>query len=402
MKGGEYVRKSVLIFLAVVMLIMGQSMAMAASPWSGVVDRIEKTMNQSLAIYKSGDVAAAKKLVNDAYYGIYEKDGMEMTVKSTVSSKRANLAEYKFSVVKKLMTNQAPDTQVKKEIDEMIGMMREDVAKMNGGSKQQDSWESFWPAFLILLREGAEAILVIGAIIAYLIKSGNGHKTQTVYYYSAAAVVASFITAILFRSVVSLSGANQEIMEGATMLVAVAVLFSVSYWMGSKADAKAWNSYIEGKVQSSLSSNNTLSLGAAAFLAVYREGAEVVLFYQALFNNAGDNMQMIWLGFGAGSLALVAVFALVRYGSLKIPTKPFFQGTSILMCLLAISFAGGGIKELQEAGVIGMTPVGGIPTVDLLGLYPTLESMLPQLFLVIMVLGNVIYQKKKKFREVVS
>jgi len=402
MKGGEYVRKSVLVFLAVFMLLIGQSMASAASQWSGVVDRIEKTMNQSLAVYKSGDTAAAKKLVNDAYYGIYEKDGFEKTVNTTVSSKRANLTEYKFSVVKKLMTNQAPDTQVKKEIDEMIAMMREDVVKMGGGSKQQDSWESFWPAFLILLREGAEAILVIGAIIAYLIKSGNGQKTQTVYYYSGAAVVASFITAVLFRSVVSLSGANQEIMEGATMLVAVAVLFSVSYWMGSKADAKSWNNYIEGKVQNSLSSGNTLSLGAAAFLAVYREGAEVVLFYQALFNNAGDNMHMIWLGFAAGSIALAVVFALVRYGSLRIPTKPFFQGTSILMCLLAISFAGGGIKELQEAGVIGMTRLEGSPTIALLGVYPTVESMLPQLVLIIIVLSNFIYQKKKKLGRLYS
>ena len=401
LKGGEYMRKSILVVLAVLMLIFGQSMALAASQWSGVVDRIEKTMNQSLAVYKSGDTAGAKKLVNDAYYGIYEKDGLEMTVNKTVSSKRANLTEYKFSVVKKLMTNQAPDTQVKKEIDEMIGMMREDVVKMGGGSKEEDSWASFWPAFLILVREGAEAILVIGAIIAYLIKSGNSHKTQTVYYSSAAAVVASFITAILFRSVVSLSGANQEIMEGATMLVAVAVLFSVSYWMGSKADAKAWNNYIEGKVQGSLSSGNTLSLGAAAFLAVYREGAEVVLFYQALFNNAGDNMHMIWLGFAAGSAALVVIFVLVRYGSLKIPTKPFFQGTSILMCCLAISFAGGGIKELQEAGVIGMTRVEGIPTIALLGVYPTLESMLPQLFIVLIVIGTFIYKKNKNSREVV-
>jgi len=388
-------RKLILVFLGVFLLIFGQSMALAASQWSSSVDRIEKTMNQSLAVYKSGDSTAAKKLVNDAYYGIYEKDGMEMTVKSTVSSKRAGLTEYKFSTIKKLMTNQAPDTQIKKEIDEMMGMIREDVAKMGSGSKQQDSWEGFWPAFLILVREGAEAILVIGAIIAYLIKSGNGHKTQTVYYYSAAGVVASFITAILFRSVVSLSGANQEIVEGATMLVAVVVLLSVGHWMGSKADPKKWKNYIEGAVQNSLSSGNTLSLGAAAFLAVYREGAEVVLFYQALFNNAGDNMQMIWLGFAAGSLALVAVFILVRYGSLKIPTKIFFQGTSILMCFLAISFAGGGIKELQEAGVIGMTRLEGVPTIDLLGIYPTLESMLPQLFLVMMVLGNFIYGIRK-------
>ncbi len=395
-------RKLLVIAVTAFLLVAASSLVLAASQWGGVVDRIEKTMNQSLAVYKSGDTDAAKKLVNDAYYGIYEKDGMEMTVKSTVSAKRANLTEYKFSTVKKLMINQAPDTQVKAEIDEMIGMMREDVAKMGGGGQQQNSWEIFWPAFLIIVREGAEAILVIGAILAYLVKSGNSQKTQIVYYYSMAAIIASFLTAIAFHSAVSVSGANQEIMEGATMLVAVAVLFSVSYWMGTKSDQHTFDSYIQGKVQNSLSRGNTLSLGVASFLAVYREGAEVVLFYQALFNDAGNDMHMIWIGFALGCLALVAIFALVRYGSLKIPLKPFFQGTSILMCCLAISFAGGGMKELQEGGVLGVTPLAGVPTIDLLGIYPTLETLLPQILLVLIIAGGIIYQKKKKLREVVS
>lgn len=395
-------RKLLFIFLAVFLLVVGPNLALAASQWGGVVDRIEKTMNQSIAVYKSGDADAAKKLVNDAYYGIYEKDGMEMTVKSTVSAKRANLTEYKFSMVKKLIINKAPDTQVKKEIDEMIAMMREDVAQMGGGDQQHDSWEFFWPAFLIIVREGTEAILVIGAILAYLVKSGNGEKTQIVYNYSMAAIVASFLTAIAFRSAIGVSGANQEIMEGATMIVAVVVLFSVSYWMGSKSDQHTFDNYIQGKVQNSLSRGNTLSLGAAAFLAVYREGAEVVLFYQALFNDAGNDMSMIWIGFALGCLTLVVIFALVHYGSLKIPLKPFFQGTSILMCCLAISFAGGGIKELQEGGVLGVTPIDGVPTIDLLGIYPTWETLLPQILLVLIIVGGFIYQKKRKIREVVS
>lgn len=391
-------RKFLLTFFTVFLLIAGQHAALAATQWNDVVNHIEQTMNQSLEVYKAGDTAGAKKIVNDAYYGIYEKDGLEMAIRNTVSSKRANLTEYEFGTVKKMMTNQAPAAQIKQEIDEMVNMMREDVKKMKGG-KQESAWEVFWPAFLILVREGVEAILVIGAIIAYLIKSGNSRKTSVVYRYSLAAIFASFLTAVLFRSVVSLSGASQEILEGATMLLAVAVLISVSYWMGGKADQKAWSHYIEGKVQTSLSERNTLALGAAAFLAVYREGAEVVLFYQALFNNAGDDMQMIWLGFGAGCLALVVIFALIRYGSVRIPLKPFFVGTSIFMYCLAISFAGGGMKELQEGGVIGVTPVEGVPSIDLLGIYPTLETLVPQLLLILAVVGGVIYQRKKRVEE---
>ncbi|MBP2659958.1 MAG: iron permease [Firmicutes bacterium] len=391
-----------LLIVIMAFILISQGMVFAAPKWDAVVDKIEKTMEQSLTVYKSGDTAGAKKIVNDAYYGMYEKDGLEKAVNSTVSAKRANLTEYKFSTIKKLMTNQAPEADVKKQIKELIGMMREDIAQMDGGGKQSSSMATFWPAFLIMVREGAEAILVIGAIIAYLIKSGNGEKTQVIYNYSGAAIVASFLTAILFRSVINLSGASQEIMEGTTMLIAVFVLLSVGHWMKSKSDEKSWGNYIEGKVQNSLTKNNTFSLGIAAFLAVYREGAEVVLFYQALFNDAGDDMQMIWLGFGAGCLALVVIFAVVRYGSLKLPLKPFFQGTSILMFILAISFAGGGVKELQEGGLVGVTLLEGMPMFDLLGIYPTVETLLPQFFLVLMVLGNSIYQKKKKIREAVS
>ncbi|WP_038666882.1 FTR1 family protein [Pelosinus sp. UFO1] len=395
-------RKWLLVFCAIIVLTIGQGLALAAPQWNAVVDRIEQTMNQSLVVHKSGDTVTAKKMVNDAYYGTYEKDGLEKAVNSTVSAKRANLTEYKFSTIKKLMTNQAPEAQIKKQIDELIAMMREDVGQMSSGGKQHDSWATFWPAFLILVREGVEAILVIAAIIAYLIKSGNGEKTRIIYNYSAGAVVASFVTAILFRSAISISGASQEIMEGVTMWLAVFVLFSVSHWMRSKSDEKSWGNYIEGKVKSSLSSGNTLSLGVASFLAVYREGAELVLFYQALFNDAGDDMHMIWLGFGLGCIALVAIFALIRYGSLKMPIKPFFQGTSILMCVMALSFAGTGVSKLQEGGIVDVTLINGMPMFDLLGIYPTLETLLPQILLLTMIIGNVMYQKRKKLKEVVS
>lgn len=388
-------RKILLILLVpLILALAGQTSVSAAGSWDKVIDKIELTMKQSLAVYKSGDVEKAKNLVNDAYYGLYEKEGLEIAIKSKISGRRASTEEYGYSTIKKLMTNQAPASQVQKEMNTLIKMMREDAAQI-GGNKQQSPMEMFLAALLILVREGFEAILVIGAIIAYLIKSGNGSKTRIVYYSSVAAIGASFLTAILLQKVFSISGANQELLEGATMLLATIVLFSVSYWMISKAEAKAWKSYIEGKVQASLSSGNALSLGAAAFLAVYREGAETVLFYQALFSEAGDQGGMIWSGFGAGCLALVGIFLLVRYGSMKMPLKPFFVGTSGLMYLMAISFAGGGVKELQEGGFVGVTSAPAIPTLDILGIYPTWETVLPQIALILLAVGGVIYQRRK-------
>ncbi|HMM21372.1 MAG TPA: FTR1 family iron permease [Selenomonadales bacterium] len=386
-------RKWLLILLVPLLVAFSANTALAAKTWGHVVDDMEKVLQQSVTVYKQGDAAKARDLVNDAYFGVFEKDGMERAVMSNISGKRASIEEYKISAIRKLMANQAPAAQVEKEVKALVAMLREDAVQLDG--KQQSPTEAFLASFLILVREGFEAILVIGAIIAYLIKSGNAAKTRSVYYSSLAAILASFITAIAFQQLFSISGANQEILEGATMLLAVVVLFSVSHWMVGKAETRAWQNYIEGKVQESLSGGNTWSLGAAAFLAVYREGAETVLFYQALFADADGQQNMIWGGFAAGCVALVVIFVLIRFGSVRIPLKPFFLGTSALMYLLSISFAGGGVKELQEAGVVGVTPVPWVETVDLLGIYPTWETLTPQIVLLLLAVGGVLYQRRK-------
>lgn len=385
----------VVLLLPVVFALAWQNTGLAAGVWGKVVDRIDKTLTQSLDIYKKGDIEKAKEMVNEAYYGIFEKDGMEIAVKSKISGKRVGIEEYKFVVIKKLMTQKAPEAQIKKEMNALVTMLREDVVQM-GGESESNPTGTLLAAFLILVREGFEAILVIGAIAAYLIKSGHAQKTRVVYYSSAAAVLASILTAVLLQKVFDIGGANQEILEGATMLLATVVLVSVSHWMIGKVEAKAWQNYIEGKVQDAVSGGSMLSLGAAAFLAVYREGAETVLFYQALFSDAGDQAEMIWGGFGLGCLALVAIFLLVRYGSMKIPLKPFFLGTSILMYIMAISFAGGGVKELQEGGVIGVTIIPGMDSIDILGIYPSWETLAPQIALVLLGVAGAIYQRRKK------
>jgi high-affinity iron transporter len=248
---------------------------------------------------------------------------------------------------------------------------------------------------VIILREGFEAILVIAAIAAYLIRSGNQRQTRVVYASGVAALVASAAAAVALQYVFEVSGANQEILEGAAMLLAVVVLFFVSNWMVAKAEAEAWKRYIEDKVQSAVETGSSFALGAAAFLAVFREGAETILFYQALLGEAEGFSGTIWLGFLTGCAALVVIFALVRYGSLVIPIKPFFMGTSVLMYLMSIAFAGGGVKELQEADVVSVTPVGFVESIDILGIYPTVETLLPQLVLLLLAIASIFYYRAK-------
>jgi high-affinity iron transporter len=350
-------------------------------------------LDKALESYKTNDADAGKNFVNDAYFGYYEKEGVERAVLSYISGKRASTVEYQFSAIKRLMTEGASVQEVASALDNLKKMLREDANSLDG--KEESSVGVFLASLVIILREGFEAILVIAAIAAYLIRSGNGSQTRAVYGGAIAALVASGLAAYAIQYVFEVSGANQEILEGAAMLLAVVVLFFVSNWMFAKAEAEAWKQYLEGKVQSAVETGSKFALCAAAFLAVFREGAETILFYQALLGETSTYKNMVWVGFAVGCVALVVIFALVRYGSLAIPIKPFFMGTSILMYIMSVAFAGGGVKELQEADVVSVTPIGFVQSVDILGIYPTLETIVPQIVLLALAIGSIFYYRAK-------
>lgn len=387
-------------FIAVLlmMIFMTFSTALAAPKWTQVYHHIDESMQQVMETYKGGDAAGARKGVDDTYYGIYEKDGLETAIRSGVSVKNVNLTEYQFYKIKQSISKGASVEEVQQEVDKLLQMIQEDSKSLEETGASQGGWASFWPAFLILIREGVEAILVLVAIIAYLRRSNNERFLNTVYNYSVAAIIASFISAYLFTEVMDQAGgASREIIEGGTALVAVVVLLLTSAWLGSKADKNRWKEYVEAMVKASVTSGKAKALGFAAFLAVYREGAEVILFYQALFNSAAGDTEMIWGGFAAGCVVLAIIFMAIQQGILHIPLRPFFLFTSILMYILAISFAGSGIEELQEGGVIGITRIESIPipTIDFLGIYPHLETLSVQFLLIILAIGMVYYRTRK-------
>lgn len=368
------------IFFAVLVLfsmpIFGQ-----AKTWGDLIAEMETILEESYTAYNAGDIKKAKDLVNKAYFGYYEKFGIEKTVQAYISGRRAAEVEYEFSTVKKNMTAKK-DAEVRASLDLLIKMLWEDANQLDG--KKESPWSVFFSSFFIIVREGVEAILVIAAIIAYLLKSGNKDKLIWVYWGIITALIASILLVFLLKAVTALSGANQEIIEGVTMLVAVVVLFYVSNWMVGKAHGTEWARYVQGKVQASISSGGLFSLAFGAFLAVFREGAETILFYQALFIGTGSYTSMIWAGLGGGFLVLIVVYYVFVVLSRKIPLKPFFIATSVLLYILAISFAGTAVKEFQEAGAISVTAVSGFRSVSLLGIYPTIETLLPQIVLLLL------------------
>lgn len=248
-----------------------------------------------------------------------------------------------------------------------------------------------------------EAILVIVAIIAYLIKTGNQHLCKKVYLGVLAAVIFSIVLAValvlILGSTSNEAGIAREMIEGWTMFLAVGVLFYVSNWMLSKSGEKAFEKYVHSQVvKATEDSKHSNSLVFAAFLAVAREGAELILIYTASFSGGNASKPHIIGGFLLASVILVVVYILYRYFAVKLPLKPFFLFTSVFLFLMCISFMGKGVIELTEAGVIsGSTaiPAMGDFSIPMLNIYPRAEILIPQMMLLIASIWIIISNLKK-------
>jgi len=249
----------------------------------------------------------------------------------------------------------------------------------------------FVQSFILLLREGLEAILVVGALMAFLMKTGAGHRRRDLHVGVGAAIGASLLTAIMLETILQVSRTRQETLEGGVMLAATAVLFYVSYWLLSKMEVAKWNRFVKGRVQDAVSSGSALALASVAFLAVYREGFETVLFYKALFLSGAGVILPVFLGMAVGGAVLAVVYlAISRYG-VKIPLKPFFGITSAFLYYMAFVFAGKGIAELQEGGLVSTTVLPWGPRVPTLGIYPTVESLALQGVLLLLLLAGLLW-----------
>ena len=248
------------------------------------------------------------------------------------------------------------------------------------------SWEAFFQSFLIILREGFEAILVIGAVVAFLLKTGHRERLHSIWVGIILGVVASLATAVVLKTLLAAMPASREIVEATTMLIAVVVLFSVSYWLISKVEAAKWQKFIREKVNSALEHGGGKALALVAFLAVYREGAETALFYQALFNEGPNVGLPLTLGIIAGLAVLAVIFTLFyRYG-MRIPMRPFFTVTSLLLYYMAFVFMGKGVRELQEGNLLRITVIPGGPHVEAMGIYPSVETLTAQAILIVLLL----------------
>jgi high-affinity iron transporter len=258
---------------------------------------------------------------------------------------------------------------------------------------------AFIQAAVILLREGLEAMLVIAALAGYLTKAGAAHRVQALYGGALAAVGASFIAAWLFA--VLNSGDHSDILEGIIILFAAALMLYVSGWLMVKQDPRGWQEYLSQKADQALSQDTVWAVGALAFLAVFREGAETVLFVNALATAEGGWSAGVFAGLAAATAALAVLFYFINLIARKLPLRPLFIVTSAFLFIMAIKFVGEAVQEFQEQAIITVTEVKGSAFLTAIGLNPTMEALSIQGLVILFVFAtySIVQRNNRLMRE---
>jgi high-affinity iron transporter len=334
------------------------------------LDFARATLGRSLDAYRRGAQAEAAQLAIQAYL-----EGFELVEASLANFDAALMqsTEREMMAYRALVQAGAPLERVEQQAAAVSRLLERASERL--ASTELSPAATFVSALVILLREGAEAILVVAAILAFLRRAGRSDAARWVHLGWVVALALGGVTWVVSSRFIEISGANREITEGVTALVAAAMLLYVGYWLHSKSHSQAWQKFIGDRVGAALSRGTVWTLALISFLAVYREAFETVLFYQALAAQLGERggAWMAW-GIGAAVVALLAFAWAILRASVRLPIGLFFSASGIVLLLLAVVFTGQGVSALQEAGSIGSDAVSFV-SLPLLGIHPTVQSL---------------------------
>jgi high-affinity iron transporter len=345
-------------------------------------------LGQALAAYQRGERDRAGELALAAYL-----DGFE-PVEALLNARDAGLVarvEAASGGLRAAIHDGAPVADVERrgaELEGLFGEAERALAPEAGGGTS-----TFLGAFAILLREGLEALLIVVAMITFLVRAERRDLLRWVHSGWVGALTAGVATWWAASHLITISGAGRELTEGFGSLLAAAILLFVGIWMHGKAQAGAWQAYVREKLDKALSRGSAWFLFGLAFIAVYREVFETIIFFAAM----GEQGEGLALGSGVAAgltlLALIA-WAMLRF-SARLPIAKFFAYSAALIAVLAVVLAGKGFAALQESGLIGVTALAGFPRSLILGIYPTLETMLAQAAMIVLLAAGWLWTSRK-------
>jgi high-affinity iron transporter len=327
-------------------------------------------LHESMAAYQSGSTAEASRLALSAYL-----DGIE-PIEPRLAARDAKLmarVEEVMAEYRARLDRGATPAEMKEHLAVVEDVLNSANAVLDRSNS--DAATTFIASFTILVREGLEALLLVVAIVAFLRKSGRQELMPYVHGGWISALVAGGITWLVARYLIDISGASRELTEGYASLFAAFVLLTVGLWMHQKSVAGHWQRYFQNNLSGILQGRSAWLLAGLAFLMVYREVFETILFYAALSSEGNGTALLGGLVAGGAVLALIST-ALLKF-SARLPIGKFFSVSSILIAVLAVVLAGKGAEALQEAGILSVQTLP-LPRIELVGVFPSVQTLLLQ------------------------
>lgn len=362
--------------------------AAAGAETAGTLTLARTKLGEALAAYEQGDRKAATDLALSAYL-----DGFE-PVEAVLSARDHALMiriEQAMAELRSGIARDEPAEAIRERIATLDGLFEQAESAL--APSEASATSSFVAAFTILLREGLEAILIVVAMITFLAKADRRDVLAYVHGGWVAALVAGAATWGAATWLVTISGASRELAEGFGGVFAALVLLWVGIWMHGKSNADAWQRYIREKLGAALNRRSAWFLFGLVFLVVYREVFETILFYAAIWSQ-GNGGAVLAGALAASAVLAVIAFAMMRYSRI-LPIGKFFAYSSALIAALAVVLIGKGSAALQEAGYLPITPWPGFPRSELLGLYPTRETILAQVLMVVLLALGFVWNQRK-------
>jgi high-affinity iron transporter len=336
---------------------------------------VRSHLDESLAAYRAEDRQHAGELALSAYLDGFEPIEPTLGTRDRALMERIEgaMGEYRAAIQSGENANAlANRVQILNDLfDDAEASLSPDAAS---------GLSTFLGAATILLREGLEALLIVVAMIAFLRKAERMEVLPYVHAGWVGALVAGLLTWVVATWVIGISGASRELTEGFGSVFAAVVLLSVGIWMHGKAQADQWQQYIREKMAKALSGGSAWLLFGLAFIVVYREAFETILFYAALWTQGSGGTILAGALSACAALAVVA-WVMLRY-SRRLPIGKFFTYSSWLMAVLTVVLAGKGIAALQEAGMVSIAPLRSVPRISLVGLFPTTQTVAAQVLMI--------------------
>ncbi|MEK4352990.1 FTR1 family protein [Paenibacillus sp. FSL R5-0475] len=346
-------------------------------------------LNKASSTAKAGNSAEAANIMEQFIVDWPSAEGQVQIASPAVYT---NIENESAAVTGYLLSNPPKLDQALKIMDNMVT----ELTPLAG-----ETTYNAWDAALILLREGLEAILVLSALLAYLKRDGNTKAQKWIWSGAAVGLVASIALAVLLTYTISraASGGAREMIEGITGLVAVIMMLTIGRWLHSKSNTANWNNYVGRQVDGALAKGNLWSLSSVAALAILREGAETTIFYVGMAPSI--KVSQLLLGIGSALVILAIVGYAIIALSAKLPIAAFFRTATLLIYYLVFRFLGESIHSLQVAGKLPAHVQDGLPSISWLGMYPTWETLVPQLLVIAFIVWEMLRNRAPKASQTV-